>query len=307
MTTLSNLNIGDTYYVQSDGSVHSVSIPYDLANAVFVDSFSISSQQTEPGGVAFSTTGDKMFVIGDTPNNFVSEYALSTSFDVSTASFTHNSMTINSQEAQAQDLAFNTDGTKMFVVGSNDDEVNEYALSTGFNVSTASFTRLFSLASQELFPTGLAFNTNGTKMFIVGTTGDDVNEYALTTGFNISTASFTDSFSVASQDETPTSITFNADGTKMFITGGIGAGAEVIEYNLSTGFDVSTSSYLTSFQVGVQESQPHGIAFSSDGKKMFIIGRQGNDVNEYTTSPASTSPAVNIGKAISTTSLILKG
>jgi hypothetical protein len=40
-------------------------------------------------------------------------------------------------------------------------------------------------------------------MFIVGSAGDDVNEYALSTGFDVSTASFTDAFSVAAQDTKP--------------------------------------------------------------------------------------------------------
>ena len=40
-------------------------------------------------------------------------------------------------------------------------------------------------------------------MFVIGITGDDVNEYTLSTGFDVSTASFVDAFSVASQDTAP--------------------------------------------------------------------------------------------------------
>ena len=39
--------------------------------------------------------------------------------------------------------------------------------------------------AQENGPTGLAFNTDGTKMFVVGNSGVDVNEYTLTTGFEL--------------------------------------------------------------------------------------------------------------------------
>jgi hypothetical protein len=52
-------------------------------------------------------------------------------------------------------------------------------------------------------PTGMAFNTDGTKMFLVGNYGNDVDEYALSTGFDVSTATFTDSFSVSAQDGVP--------------------------------------------------------------------------------------------------------
>jgi hypothetical protein len=50
--------------------------------------------------------------------------------------------------------------------------------------------RSFSISAQETNPTGIAFNADGTKMFITGTVGDDVNEYDLSTGFDVSTASY---------------------------------------------------------------------------------------------------------------------
>jgi hypothetical protein len=37
-------------------------------------------------------------------------------------------------------------------------------------------------------------------MFVVGYTGDDVNEYSLSTGFDVSSASYFQSFSVAAQE-----------------------------------------------------------------------------------------------------------
>ena len=48
-----------------------------------------------------------------------------------------------------------------------------------------SFVDSFDISKQETDPTGLAFNTDGTKMFVVGSSGDDVNEYTLTTGFEL--------------------------------------------------------------------------------------------------------------------------
>jgi DNA-binding beta-propeller fold protein YncE len=98
-------------------------------------------------------------------------------------------------------------------------DVIEYDLSTGFDISSAVYSQNFSVAAQETAPSGMAFNNNGTKMFITGATGDDVNEYTLETGFDVSTAYFVDSFSVASQDTYPTGIAFNNDGSKMYIVG----------------------------------------------------------------------------------------
>jgi len=64
------------------------------------------------------------------------------------------------------------------------DDVNEYACTTGFDVSTCAFTDAFSVSAQETIPQDLAFNTDGTKMFVVGSSGDDVNEYTISVGFD---------------------------------------------------------------------------------------------------------------------------
>ena len=194
-----------------------------------------------------------------------------------------DSFDVSSQEAIATEVRFNSDGTKMFVLGSASDKVNEYTLSTGFDVSTASFVDGFSVRSQEIHPCGLAFNSDGTKMFVVGTSGDDVNEYTLTTGFDVSTASFVDSFDVSSQENAPRAMAFNSDGTKMFVVGM--TGDDVNEYTLTTGFDVSTASFVDSFDVSSQAAIPEGLAFNSDGTKMFVLADAGADnVNEYTLS-----------------------
>ena len=55
----------------------------------------------------------------------------------------------------------------MFMVGGAGDDINEYALSTAFDVSTATYTRNYD-PSEENDPQGVAFNSDGTKMFIIG-------------------------------------------------------------------------------------------------------------------------------------------
>ena len=128
-----------------------------------------------------------MFILGYTTAKKVFEYTLSTGFDVSTASFV-DAFSVVSQDNKPQEIAFNDDGTKMFIVGRTADAVFEYTLSTGFDVSTTSYVDSFSVADQEDLSTGIAFNSDGTKMFIVGATGDEVNVYKLSTGFDVSTA-----------------------------------------------------------------------------------------------------------------------
>ena len=259
-------------YTKTTGSIDDIP-----ASPPFVGSFSVSSQDTFPQGLAFSADGTKMFVLGDFGND-INEYTLTTAFDVSTATFV-DSFSVALQDGFLQGLAFSDNGTKMFVLGDSGDDINEYTLTTAFDVSTASFVDSFSVASQEDEPQGLAFSNDGTKMFVVGNSGDDINEYTLTTAFDVSTASFVDSFSVSSQDTSPWGLAFSNDGTKMFVVGN--SGDDINEYTLTTAFDVSTASFVDSFSVSSQDTFPRGLAFSNDGTKMFVVGASSDAVHQY--------------------------
>jgi sugar lactone lactonase YvrE len=234
-------------------------------------------QYTDEFGGVYLKTGN--FILKDEatyPNAYFEN-------NIVVASFT-DSFSVATQDALPNGLAFNNDGTKMYVVGIGLDNVNEYALSTGFDVSTASFTTDFSVAAQDTTPSDVKFNNDGTKMYVVGTAGQDVNEYALSTAFDVTTASFTTNFSVSAQETSPQGLNFNNDGTKMYIVGDIGK--EVNEYALSTAFDISTATFTQLFSVAAQENGPAGIAFNANGTKMFIVGYSGDEVNQYTLSTA---------------------
>jgi len=240
--------------------------------------FSVASQDTQLQGIAFNTDGTKLFILGAYGDK-VYEYTISIADCLDNPQFV-DAFSVTSQEQVPTSVAFNTDGTKMFILGyTTADKVFEYTLSTGFDVSTASYDSAFSVWSQDNQPQSIAFNADGTKMFMVGSQNDKVWEYTLSTGFDVSTASVVDGFSIASEEDFPGGMAFNTDGTKMFVVGR--TADAVFEYTLSTGFDVSTASYVDSFSIADQEDLSTGIAFNSAGTKMFIVGAVGDDVNVY--------------------------
>jgi sugar lactone lactonase YvrE len=250
----------------------------DLASSVLAPLVTVTKEIPQTGVTSNS------WDVNSTTENYTrldSAYATTLDFnryDVSSASYTQ-SFSVAAQETTPEALTFNNDGTKMYITGDTGNAVYEYSLSASFDISSASYTQSFSVAGQEGQPQGVVFNTDGTKMFITGGSGDDVNEYDLSVAFDISTAVYSQNFSVAAQDITPRDLAFNNDGTKMFIVGD--AGNDVNEYDLSSGFDVSTASYSQNFSISAQETSPHGIAFNNNGTKMFIVGKTGDDVNEY--------------------------
>ena len=199
-----------------------VSQTFDLATAVYSNkSFDASSQATSTTAASFSSDGTSMFVL-DSDNNIVYQYTLSAGFDVSTASYASKSFDASSQLTTSRSVAFNTDGTSMFIIDSGG-SVFQYTLSTGFDVTTTSYaSKSFDVSSQDTNPFGIAFNPNGTSMFIVGNTTDDIFQYTLSTGFDVSTASYTGtSFDASPQDGSCLSVAFNSFGTAMFIMGTI--------------------------------------------------------------------------------------
>jgi len=204
-------------------SVHqyTLSTPDDLSTASYDNvSFSVAGQDTQPHDITFNSDGSKMYMVGYS-NDSVFQYTLSTPFDLSTASYDNVSFSVAGQDATPYDIAFNNDGSKMYMVGSSNDSVFQYTLSTPFDLSTASYDNVsFSVAGQDAAPLGIAFNTTGSKMYMVGDSNDSVFQYTLSTPFDLSTASYNSvSFSVAGQDTQPVSIAFNNDGSKMYMVG----------------------------------------------------------------------------------------
>jgi hypothetical protein len=119
-----------------------------------------------------------MFMVGANSDS-VYQYSLTTGFDLSTASYDSVSFSVSAQDTNPYGIAFNSDGTKMFIVGNTNDSVYQYSLTTGFDLSTASYDSVsFSVSAQDATPSDIAFNSDGTKMFMVGITNGSVYQYS---------------------------------------------------------------------------------------------------------------------------------
>jgi hypothetical protein len=212
------------YVVGNDtGSVYqyTLSTEFDLSTASYDNvSFSVSGQDATPLGITFNDNGTKMYISGAIGTS-VYQYTLSTAFDLSTASYDNISFSVSGQDATPTDVAFNNDGTKLYIVGIGNISVYQYTLSTSFDLSTVSYDSVsFDVSGQDTDPTGIAFNTDGTKMYITGFQNNFLHQYTLSTAFDLSTASYDNvSFDVSGQDTSVQDITFNIDGTKMYVMG----------------------------------------------------------------------------------------
>ena len=263
---------------------------YLLTSAAYASkSFSVASQETAPRAVEFKTDGTKMYVVGSISDT-VFQYALSTAWDVSTASYESKSFSVASEQTVPDGIRFKPDGTKFYIIGDTPDSVHQYSMSTAWDISTASYDSVtFSVSSQLSQATGLFFKSDGLSLYAVGAVNDTVYQYTLSTAWDLSTASYASkSFSVASQATFPTDVNFNNDGTKMFVQ--CLNTDFVYQYSLSTAWDVSTASYdSVSFSTGSQEVNPYACTFGDSGTKMYVVGNSGDTVYQYSTATTTYS------------------
>ena len=182
-------------------------------------------------------------------------------------------------------IFMSADGTRLYGVGTGGDEVMQYSLGTAWDIGTLAFNKFLDISAQETDPNGISFKPDGTKMFVTGHSGDDVNEYHLSTAWDISTATYDSVFSVSAQTTSPRGMFFKPDGLKMYIVDAATAALSVRLYNLSTAWDVSTASYSNSSPTySAQETAPDNVFIGNDGLKMYVSGASG--VHEFDLSTA---------------------
>ena len=257
----------------------------NAAVPVFVDTKDISDETEQPGQLVFNNDGTKMFLTGYGVKK-VFEYALSTAYDVSTASITTN-YSVSAKETALNAVAFNPDGTKMFVTGSASDKIHQYSLSTGFDLSsTVTFVKSSdSITEEEGNPEVILFNDDGTKIYITGRVSDAVHEYDLGSAYDVGSLTLVTSFSMSSETNITEGMSFNDDGTKLFMNDL--QFDKVFQYSLSTPYSFeSTVTLEGSFSIADQESHSQYVAFNNDGTKMYIVGNNGDDITEYSLSCA---------------------
>ena len=252
----------------------------DIPNASY-DSKSLdtSTEDTVPRNIVFNTDGTKLFMVGPVSDS-VHEYDLSTAWDVSTG-------TINQSESlAAQDpipiaLFFKPDGTKMYMGGASLDKIYEYDLSTAFDISTLSLNQSQSISAQQSAISGLFFNSTGTKLIVSGTDSVQLDEYTLSTPWDISTETHNRSATL-SEMTYAMSVQLSPKGDKLWVIANIPD--EVYEYNLTTPFDLSTIAYSNNkFDIGTQAANGLGLAFKTDGSKMYIANSSTSEIFQYST------------------------
>ena len=180
-------------------------------------SFDVGLQDSRARDFVFNNDGSKLYMAGGTTDS-IYQYDLSVNFDISTASYNSVSFSIAAQSTSVDAVAFNLDGSKMFMIA---DKVYQYSLSTNFDLSTASYDSVtFDASQQGAEPTGLAFNADGSKMYLAENGKKVINQYTLSTPFDISTISYNSVAFSISEGFSLSQVAFSPDGSKLYMLSG---------------------------------------------------------------------------------------
>ena len=260
-----------------------------IAEPTFVQSKSIDTATYY--GLTFNNDGTKMYTLrsGGTTDAVI-EHTLTTAYDISTATVNNTKVVHlsggNNSHVPTQ-VVFNNDGTKMFIVNhAGRKTVDYWSLTTAFDVSTATFDGAYSLTGKEQRANSIAFNNDGTRMFIAGIGNLSqvrIHEISLDTAFDLSSGTtLLNSEDMNSFQSHIDGVTFNYDGTKMYtITRVTDAQDLMSQFKLTTPYDVSTLSLEGTYTVNSVSVGSTEVVFSNDGSKMFIIDDDNEKVHEF--------------------------
>lgn len=213
----------------------------------------------------WANNGQYAYVISRNSDR-VTRFEASTPYDIATLSADYQSFYIGSEETNPVGIALNSTGTKMFVSGYTDDGVNEYTLSTAWDLTTASYSSGPNLVVSGQEWRDFQFNNDGTKCYMISYGTDSVYEWPLGTAYDTSSNTADPvTFSVNAQDATPTGLAFKGDGTKMYINGA--SQHEVHGYDLSTAWDISTATFVAE---PPDHHYVHGLYIANTGQYMFV-------------------------------------
>lgn len=287
---------------KADGSgieLTSIGGGYDFPNLSYTGrSFYLTgavATLTTAEGMSMKPDGTKIWVL-DRASDKIVEFSLSTPYEIDTASSTGTTLNILSYESAGTGIHVNSEGTRLIIIGSNQDEWNEFHLSTGWDLTTATHdqvTSIVSITSGVTAPQDLVFNDDGTRMFIVGANTDKIFGYTLSTAFDISTLTSAGELSIASIDGTPGALSINNDGTELYISGTQYDNLQMLK--LDTAYDLSSynaSESLTyswtSDGTGIGTTAVEGITISKDGTKLYLTSA-GEYIYEYDFGAAGSS------------------
>lgn len=159
----------DSVYQYSLGTAWEIStVSYSGVN------FNAASQDSSIYSVTFNNSGDEMFIAGD-QNNSIYRYTLGTAWDVSTASYTSESVSTSSQDSLVISIFYTEDNNTMFALGYDSDIALQYNVPSAIPVNITLPANVDNASVVELFPENYPVDDQLTLEFVTIDNGATVH------------------------------------------------------------------------------------------------------------------------------------
>ncbi len=141
------------------------------------------------------------------------------------------------------------------------------------------------VSGQDSQPLGVSISSDGLHLAVAGDTNAKIYFYTFGVAHDGSTLTYDgapDDLDVSGQDSIPTGVAISSDGLHLAVSGG--SNNKVYFYTFGVAHDGSTLTYdaLNDLDVSGQDSQPVGVAVSSDGFHLYVAGRTNKKIYVYT-------------------------
>jgi hypothetical protein len=167
----------------------------------------------------------------------------------------------------------------MYVIGTANDTIFQYNLSTAWNIGTATYSSLsLGITATEATPQSLCFSNTGTKMYLIGTTGDSIREYTLSTPWLLSSATLTRSNSILQFDTSAGALYVDPTTSYMSIAGTTNDNIQLFTFGESG--NIATLNLQSSRSIVGIDTSSSGIYFKPDGSILYILGFTNDFINQ---------------------------
>ena len=249
----------------------------DLANLKKTQEYALTPGSS-PLGFTFNNDGTRLYITTNSSTD-ITQYDLSTAYDVSTATAAGTG-TVRSQLETG--VSFLGMGMNLLTTSYSSSSAQVHILNTPYDITSVNANGTqgtFNLANEDSNPYTLI--NAGPNFYMLGNTNKAVYEYTpdpSNPGLLIPTGVVMD---ISSEVGSPRAMSFSKDGSSLYVLSGVG-GAAVYEYELSAPHDISSFTYKQSVAIASTTSNPYGLEFSNDGKKMFAVDSSAAKVFGFT-------------------------
>jgi DNA-binding beta-propeller fold protein YncE len=174
---------GKYIYIMSSGDdtiyAYVLTNAWDIGAKSALTNINVGVQVPLPYGLFFKPDGSRFYIAEDQTGsvNNVNQWDTSSPWFLGSASYAGFASTVL-QNTGPRDIWFKPDGLKMYATNVVDGIVQEYDLSTDWDVTTASYSNVsLDVGAGGITPNGIFMRDDGRKMYIVDSVTDTIHEY----------------------------------------------------------------------------------------------------------------------------------